>query len=326
VKRREFISLLGGAAATWPLAARAQQPAMPVIGFLNPTSLDPNVDLLRAFRQGLKEAGYVEGENVAIEYRWAENQIDRLPALAADLVRRRVALIVAVAPPSALAAKAATTTIPIVFGVGDDPVKIGLVTSLGRPGGNLTGINFFSSELGAKRMELLREMVPAAARVAVLADPTFPLTESLVRDAQTAARAMGLQVKVLSASTSREINAAFANFVRERPDVLYVGTSTFFISRPVQLTQLAARHAVPAIYSVRQYTEAGGLMSYGTSLTDTFRQMGVYTGRILKGVKPADLPVIQSTKFELVINAETAQMLDLTVPPTLLATADEVIE
>jgi putative ABC transport system substrate-binding protein len=317
VKRREFISLLGGAAATWPLAARAQQPAMPVIGFLNPTSLDPNVDLLRAFRQGLKEA---------IEYRWAENQIDRLPALAADLVRRRVALIVAVAPPSALAAKAATTTIPIVFGVGDDPVKIGLVTSLGRPGGNLTGINFFSSELGAKRMELLREMVPAAARVAVLADPTFPLTESLVRDAQTAARAMGLQVKVLSASTSREINAAFANFVRERPDVLYVGTSTFFISRPVQLTQLAARHAVPAIYSVRQYTEAGGLMSYGTSLTDTFRQMGVYTGRILKGVKPADLPVIQSTKFELVINAETAQMLDLTVPPTLLATADEVIE
>jgi putative ABC transport system substrate-binding protein len=326
VKRREFISLLGGAAATWPLAARAQQPAMPVIGFLNPTSLDPNVDLLRAFRQGLKEAGYVEGENVAIEYRWAENQIDRLPALAADLVRRRVALIVAVAPPSALASKAATTTIPIVFGVGDDPVKIGLVTSLGRPGGNLTGINFFSSELGAKRMELLREMVPAAARVAVLADPTFPLTESLVRDAQTAARAMGLQVKVLSASTSREINAAFANFVRERPDVLYVGTSTFFISRPVQLTQLAARHAVPAIYSVRQYTEAGGLMSYGTSLTDTFRQMGVYTGRILKGVKPADLPVIQSTKFELVINAETAQMLDLTVPPTLLATADEVIE
>jgi putative ABC transport system substrate-binding protein len=326
VKRREFISLLGGAAATWPLAARAQQPTMPVIGFLNPTSLDPNVDLLRAFRQGLKEAGYVEGENVAIEYRWAENQIDRLPALAADLVRRRVALIVAVAPPSALAAKAATTTIPIVFGVGDDPVKIGLVTSLGRPGGNLTGINFFSSELGAKRMELLREMVPAAARVAVLADPTFPLTESLVRDAQTAARAMGLQVKVLSASTSREINAAFANFVRERPDVLYVGTSTFFISRPVQLTQLAARHAVPAIYSVRQYTEAGGLMSYGTSLTDTFRQMGVYTGRILKGVKPADLPVIQSTKFELVINAETAQMLDLTVPPTLLATADEVIE
>jgi putative ABC transport system substrate-binding protein len=281
---------------------------------------------LRALRQGLKESGYVEGENVAIEYRWAENQIDRLPALAADLVRRRVALIVAVAPAAALAAKAATTTIPIVFGMGDDPVKIGLVTSLARPGGNLTGINFFSSELGAKRMELLREMVPAAARVAVLGDPTFPLTESLVRDTETAARAIGLQVKVLSASTSREINAAFANFVRERPDVLHVGTSTFFVSRRVQLTQLAARHAVPAIYSVRQYTEAGGLMSYGTSQTDAFRQMGVYTGRILKGVKPADLPVIQSTKFELVINAETARMLDLTVPPTLLATADEVIE
>jgi ABC-type uncharacterized transport system substrate-binding protein len=327
MKRREFITLLGGAAATaaWPLAARAQQ-SMPVIGYLNSATPEGFSDYLRALRQGLKESGYVEGENVAIEYRWAENQSDRLPALAADLVRRRVALIVAVTPPAALAAKAATTTIPIVFGMGDNPVKIGLVTSLARPGGNLTGINFFSSELGAKRMELLRAMVPAAARVAVLGDPTFPLTESLVRDAETAARAMGLQVKVLSASTSREINAAFANFVRERPDILYVGTSAFFISRRVQLTQLAARHAVPAIYSVRQYTEAGGLMSYGTSLTDAFRQMGVYTGRILKGVKPADLPVIQSTKFELVINAETARMLDLTVPPTLLATADDVIE
>jgi len=235
-------------------------------------------------------------------------------------------VIVSVAPEAALAAKAATTTIPIVFAVGDDPVKIGLVTSLARPGGNLTGINLFSSELGAKRMELLREMVPAAARVAVLGDPTFTLTESYVRDAETAAHAMGLQVKVLSASTSREINAAFANFARERPDVLFVGPSPFFISRRVQLTQLAARHAVPAIYSVRQYAEAGGLMSYGTSQTDAFRQMGVYAGRVLKGVKPADLPVIQSTKFELVINAETARMLDLTVPPTLLATADEVIE
>jgi ABC-type uncharacterized transport system substrate-binding protein len=327
MRRREFVTLLGGAAAAWPLAARAQQPAMPVIGYLHPTTPEGGSSgYLRALRQGLNESGYVEGENLAIEYRWAENQIDRLPALAADLVRRRVALIVAVTPPAALAAKAATTAIPIVFGMGDDPVKIGLVTSLARPGGNLTGINFFSSELGAKRMELLHQMVPAAARVAMLVDPTFPLTESLVRDAETAARAMGLQVKALSASTSREINAAFANFVRERPDVLFVGTSGFFITRPVQLTQLAARHAVPAIYSVRQYTEAGGLMSYGASLTDAFRQMGVYTGRILKGVKPADLPVIQSTKFELVINAETARMLDLTVPPTLLATADEVIE
>jgi putative tryptophan/tyrosine transport system substrate-binding protein len=314
MKRREFISLLGGAAAAWPLAVRAQQPAMPVIGFLASPSRTFADVVLPAFRQGLKDNGYVEGENVAIEFRWAENQIDRLPALAADLVRRRVALIVAVAPEAALAAEAATTTIPIVFGMGDDPVKIGLVTSLARPGGNLTGINFFSSELAAKRMELLHEMVPAAARVAVLSDPTFTLTESYMRDAETAARAMGLQIQVLNASTSREINAAFASFVRERPDALYVGTSPFFVSRRVQLTHLATRHAVPAIYSGRQYTEAGGLMSYGTSLTDAFRQMGVYTGRILKGAKPADLPVIQSTKFELVINAETARMLGLTVP------------
>jgi putative ABC transport system substrate-binding protein len=326
MRRRAFITLLGGSAAACPLAARAQQPAMPVIGFLDSQSRTFTDFVLPAFRQGLKDNGYVEGENVAIEYRWAENQIDQLPTLAADLVRRPVALIVAVGPPATLAAKAATTTIPIVFGVGDDPVKIGLVTSLARPGGNLTGINFFSSELAAKRIELLHEMVPAAARVGVLGDPTFPLTESSVRDAETAARTMGLQVKVLSASTSREINAAFANFVRERPDVLYVGPSPFFISRRVQLTQLAARHAVPAIYSVRQYTEAGGLISYGTSQTDAFRQMGVYTGRILKGVKPADLPVIQSTKFELIINAETARMLGLTVPDKLLSLADEVIE
>jgi ABC-type uncharacterized transport system substrate-binding protein len=324
--RREFITLLGGAAATWPLAARAQQSAMPVIGFLASPSRTFADVVLPAFRQGLKDNGYVEGENVAIEFRWAENQIDRLPALAADLVRRRVALIVAVAPEAALAAEAATTTIPIVFGMGDDPVKIGLVTSLARPGGNLTGINFFSSELAAKRMELLHEMVPAAARVAVLSDPTFTLTESYMRDAETAARAMGLQIQVLNASTSREINAAFASFVRERPDALYVGTSPFFVSRRVQLTHLATRHAVPAIYSGRQYTEAGGLMSYGTSLTDAFRQMGVYTGRILKGAKPADLPVIQSTKFELVINLQTARMLGLTVPDKLLATADEVVE
>jgi len=325
MRRREFITLLGGTLA-WPLAARAQQAALPVIGFLASQSRTFADVVLPAFRQGLKDNGYVEGENVAIEYRRAENQIDQLPPQAADLVRRRVALIVAVAPEAALAAKAATTMIPIVFGIGDDPVKIGLVTSLARPGGNLTGINFFSSELGAKRMELLHEMVPAAARVAVLGDPTFTLTESHVRDAETAARAMGLQIQVLSARTSREINAAFANFVRERPDVLYVGTSPFFIGRRVQLTQLATRHAVPAIYSGRQYTEAGGLMSYGTSLTAAFRQMGVYTGRILKGVKPADLPVIQSTKFELVINAETARMLGLTVPDKLLALADEVIE
>jgi len=325
MKRREFIALLGGAAA-WPLAARAQQPAMPVIGFLAGPSRTFADFVMLGFRQGLKDNGYVEGENVAIEYRSADNQIDQLPPLAADLVRRRVALIVAVAPEAALAAKAATTTIPIVFGMGDDPVKIDLVTSLARPGGNVTGINLYSSELAAKRMELLHEMVPAAARVAVLSDPTFTLTESYVRDAETAARAMGIQIQVLNASTSREINAAFANFVHERPDVLFVGPSPFFISRRVQLTQLAARHAVPAVYSVRQYTEAGGLMSYGASQMDAFRQMGVYTGRILNGVKPADLPVIQSTKLELVINAETARMLDLTMPPTLLSIADEVIE
>ena len=323
--RREFIALLGGAVG-WPLAARAQQTAMPGIGFLAGPSRAFTDFVMLGFRQGLKDNGYIEGENVAIEYRSAENQIDQLPSLAADLVRRRVALIVAVAPEAALAAKEATTTIPIVFGMGDDPVKIGLVTSLARPGGNLTGINLFSSELAAKRMELLHEMVPAAARVAILGDPTFTLTESYVRDAKTAARAMGIQIQVLNASTSREINAAFANFVHERPDVLFVAPSPFFISRLVQLTQLAARHAVPAIYSVRQYTEAGGLMSYGTSQTDAFRQMGVYAGRILKGEKPADLPVIQSTKFELVINAETARMLDLIVPPTLLSIADEVIE
>jgi len=326
MKRREFITLLGGAAVAWPVAARAQQPAKPVIGFLDSQSRTFADFVLPAFRQGLKDNGYVEGDNVAVEYRFAENQIDRLSALAAELVRLPVALIIAGAPPAALAAKAATTTIPIVFGVGDDPVKIGLVTSLARPGGNLTGINFFSSELAAKRMELVREMVPAAARVAMVSDPTFTLTEFQVRDAETAARAMGLQLQVLSASTSREINAAFANFVRERPDALYLGTGPFFVSRRVQLTQLAARHAVPAIYSGRQYTEVGGLMSYGTSLTDAYRQMGAYTGRILKGAKPADLPVVQSTKFELVINAETARMLGLTVPDKLLAAADDVIE
>jgi putative ABC transport system substrate-binding protein len=326
LKRRQFLTLLGGTAAAWPLRARAQQPAMPVIGFLDSQSRTFADIVLPAFRQGLNENGYVEGENIAIEYRWAENQVDRLPALAVDLVRRGVVLIVAGAPPATLAAKAATATIPIVFGVGDDPVKIGLVASLARPGGNLTGINFFSSELAAKRMQLLREMVPAAARVAVLGDPTFTLTESQVTEAKTAARAMGLQIQVLNASTSREINAAFANFVRERPDALYVGTGPFFVSRRVQLAHLATRHAVPAIYSGRQYTEAGGLMSYGTSLTDAYRQMGAYTGRILKGAKPADLPVIQSTKFERIINAETARMLGLTVPDKLLAAADEVIE
>jgi ABC-type uncharacterized transport system substrate-binding protein len=328
VRRREFITLIGGAAAAWPLMARAQQqPAMPVIGFLDSQSPGTFADIvLSGFRRGLKETGYVEGENVTIEFRWAENRIDRLPELADGLVRRGVAVIVAGAPPAALAAKAATTTIPIVFGVGDDPVKIGLVASLARPGSNLTGINFLSSELAAKRLAPLREMVPSAIRIAVLVDPTFPPTEALLQDIATAAPTMGLQIQVLNASTSREINAAFAAFVRERPDALFVGTGPFLTNRRVQLVLLAGRHGIPAIYGARQYTDAGGLMNYGPNIVDAYRQMGTYAGRILKGAKPADLPVVQSTKFELVINAETARLLGLTVPPALLARADEVIE
>jgi putative tryptophan/tyrosine transport system substrate-binding protein len=327
VIRREFITLLGGAAA-WPLAARAQQPAMPVIGVLNPTSPEANVGRLDAFRQGLKEAGYVEGENVAIDYRWAQGQTDRLPALAAELARRRVAVIAAAAATSVvLAAKAATTTIPVVFAVGEDPVRLGLVASLARPGGNLTGINFFNSELIAKRVELLRELVPMATRVAVLVNPADAKnTRTTLKDVEAAARAIGLQIQVLDASTSREIDAAFAAIARERPDALFVNGDAFFNSRRLQLALLAARHAIPASYGSRDFPDYGGLMSYGTSITDAFRQVGVYTGRILKGAKPADLPVVQASKFELVINAQAARVLGLTVPPTLLATADEVIE
>jgi putative ABC transport system substrate-binding protein len=326
-RRRDFITLLGGAAA-WPLAARAQQPAMPVIGHLNPQSPDGQTGRLRSFRQGLKEAGYVEGENVAIEYRWAEGQFDRLPELAAELVRRQVSVIVATGgPASPMAAKAATTTIPIVFNVNQDPVRLGLVASLARPGGNLTGINFLSTELEAKRLELLRELVPGAARVAVLVNPANATTaEATLRDTEAAARVMGLEIQVLNASTSREINATFAGLGRARPDALFVGGDGFFVSRRVQLVNLASRHVVPAIYDARQFPEVGGLMSYGSSIEDAWRQVGVYAGRVLKGTKPADLPVVQSSKFELVINAETARMLDLTIPPTLLSVADEVIE
>jgi putative tryptophan/tyrosine transport system substrate-binding protein len=327
VKRRELITLLGGAAAMWPVAARAQQPAMPVIGFLNPTSPDAFADRLRAFRQGLKDTGYVEGENVAIVYRWADDQLDRLPALTADLVRRQVAVIATVTTASTFTAKAATTSIPIIFSIFEDPVKLGLVATLARPGGNATGINILSGELVAKRLELLRELVPSAARVAVLVNPTNAAnTETTLRDVETAARAMGLQIQALNASTSREIDAAFANFVRERPDALYVGTGPFFVSRRVQMSLQAMRHAIPATYSAREFADAGGLMSYGSNLTDALRQVGVYTGRILKGAKPADLPVVQASKFELVINAQTARMLGLTVPDKLLVAADEVIE
>jgi putative ABC transport system substrate-binding protein len=325
MKRRQFITLLGGAAAAWPLAARAQQAAMPVVGFLHPSSPDPYRP--RAFRQGLRDAGFIEGENVAIEYRSADDQIDRLPALATELVQRRVAVIATGGLPSIFAAKAATTTIPIVFVVGEDPVRLGLVTSLARPGGNLTGINIFATELAAKRLELLREVVPAATRVAMLVNPANAVsTETTLREVGAAARAIGLQIQVLNASTIREIDAAFATLASERPDALFVSNDPFLINRRLQLSMLAVLHKIPAIYQDRLNAETGGLISYGANIADAYRHVGVYTGRILKGAKPADLPVVQSSKFELVINASTARMLGLTVPDKLLVAADEVIE
>jgi len=327
IARRKFLATLLGGAAAWPLTARAQQPGMPVIGLLDPRSPDAMADRLRAFRLGLKDAGYVEGENVTIIYRFAEDQYDRLSELAAELVRRRVTVIAASATPAAIAAKPATTTIPIAFIAAQDPVRLGLVASLARPGGNLTGINFFTGELAAKRLDLLRELLPRAVRVAVLVNPAdVTNTASTLRDVEAAARTIGLQVQVLNASTSREINAAFEDVGRDRPDALFVGPDTFLTARRIQVVQLAAFHRLPAVYPVRDFVEVGGLMTYGAKSMDAFRQLGVYAGRILKGAKPADLPVIQSTKFELVINAETARMLGLTVRPTLLAIADEVIE
>jgi len=324
LKRREFIALVG---AAWPLAARAQQTAMPVIGLLDIRSPEAMTDRLRAFRQGLKDAGFVEGENVAIEYRWAEGQYDRLPALAAELDRRKVAVIVASGGPApALAAAKAATTIPIVFVTAEDPVKLGLVANLARPGGNLTGVSMLTGELAAKRLELLRELVPGAVRVAAFINPNNPGADNTLKELDAAARAMGLQVQVFTTSTSREIDAAFATFVRERPDALFVAGDAFFNSRRLQLALLAARHGLPATYPSRDYPVSGGLMSYGTNIGDAFRQLGAYAGRILKGTNPADLPVVQSSKFELVINHQTARMLGLTVPDKLLATADEVIE
>jgi ABC-type uncharacterized transport system substrate-binding protein len=326
IARREFITLVGGAAA-WPVAARAQQPATPVIGFLDSRPSDAMSSRLRAFRQGLKDIGYVEGENVAIIYRFAENQMERLPELAAELVHRQVAVIVTGVPPGAFAAKAATATIPIVFLVGGDPVNSGLVSSLARPGGNLTGLNFFFAQLSAKRLELMSEMVPGAARIGVLVNPSDAAnTKPTLSEIDAAARAMGLQTKVFKADTNAEIDAAFEAMAREKLSAAFVGGSPYFAGRRVQLAQLAAFHRLPSTYSQREIPEVGGLMSYGASIGDAYRRVGVYAGRILKGAKPADLPVEQASKFELVINAHSARMLGLEIPPTLLARADEVIE
>jgi putative ABC transport system substrate-binding protein len=326
VNRREFITLLGGAAA-WPLTARAQQPAMPVVGFLGPASAGPSAHLVAGFRLGLQETGFVEGHNAAIEYRWAEGQYDRVPALAADLVRRQVAVIVTVGgETSAVAAKAATTTIPIVFNIGGDPVKLGLVASLARPGGNATGVNIFTTELAEKRLGLLRDVVPAATTIAVLSNPSFAPAVVNARESEAAARAIGKELVIFNASSDAEIETAFAKIALARPGALLVGADPFFNSRRGLIVALAARHAIPAIYEWREFAEAGGLISYGTSLVEAYRQQGIYAGRILKGEKPANLPVVQLSKFELVINLNTAKALGLAIPPGVLAIADEVIE
>jgi putative ABC transport system substrate-binding protein len=326
MRRREFITLVGGAAAAWPLAARAQQ-ALPVVGFLHPTSPEAFPERLREFRQGLKEAGFVDGTNVMVNVRFSENQPDRLPAMARELVNARVAVIVAANGPAILAAKAATTQIPIVFIAPEDPVKLGLVASLSRPGGNLSGINFVTGELAAKRLEFLRELVPGMARLAVLVNQAnVANTEGTVRDVEEAARAIGLKVQILNASTTQEVSAAFATIVRERHDALFVSSDPFFTGRRAQLAILAARHSIPSAYATREITEVGGLMSYGANVPDAWHQAGAYVGRVLKGAKPADMPVVQAAKFEFVINTSTAQALGLAVAPGLLARADEVIE
>jgi ABC-type uncharacterized transport system substrate-binding protein len=328
MRRRDLIKGIAGSTIAWPLAARAQQPALPVVAFLRTGSPDGNARNVAAFRKGLDETGYVEGQNVTVEYHWLESQIDHLPALMADLVRRQVVVI---ATPGtlqhALAAKAATTTIPIVFGEGEDPVRFGLVASLARPGGNVTGVNFFAGEVVAKRLLLLHEMVPKAVRIAVLVDPTnASATENTLREVQDAAPAIGLKIQILNASTISEIDAAFAVLERDRPDALFIGPDAFFVSRAVQFVALTARDKIPATYVNRDFVAAGGLMSYGTDLADMFHQVGVYTGRILKGAKPADLPVLQLAKFEFAINLKTARALGIDVPPAVLSIADEVIE
>jgi putative ABC transport system substrate-binding protein len=327
VKRREFIALLGGSAAVWPLAARAQQPAMPVIGFLGGGSPQLWAGRLRAFRQGLSETGYVEGNNVALEYRWAEGQYDRLPALAADLVRNQITVLATQDTPATLAAKAVITTIPIVFFTAADPVEVGFVANLARPGGNLTGVTILAVELGAKRLELLHELVPTATTIALLVNPTDPaLSEPITRGLQAAARTLGLELHVLQASTERDFDEAFATLIQLRAGGLVIGPDALFSSRSERLAALALRHAIPTIFQFHPFTAAGGLMSYGSSDTDALRLAGIYTGRILKGEKPADLPVQQSTKVELIINLKTARALGLTVPISLLGRADEVIE
>ena len=327
MRRRDFITLLGSGVAAWPLAADAQQRAIPVIGFLHAASPDGNADRIRAFRQGLKDAGFVEGENVVVEYRWADNQNDRLPALAADLVFRRVAVIAAASNAAAFAAKAATATTPIVFLASDDPVRMGLVSNLARPDGNLTGMSFLAAELAAKRMELLRQLVPRTTRIAVLIDPTNPAaTETTLRDVEEGARAMGLQVDAHNAADIGQIEQTFRSFARDRPDALFVGSSPFFTDRRVQFALLAVLRKLPATYPWRDFAEVGGLMSYGASLRDAIRQVGTYTGRIIKGAKPADLPVLRSSKFEFVINLQAARAIELEVPNSIQLLADEVIE
>src|SRR5262245_36590326 len=326
MKRRTFIAALGGAAA-WPLGARTQPAATPVVAFLHPASPDGNSDRVRAFREGLKETGFVEGENVAIEYRWADNNLERLPALATDLVHRRVAVIVTFGPPSMFAAKAATTTIPIIFLVPEDPVRLGLVTSLARPGGNSTGVNFLPAEVSGKRLALLRELVPSIIRIAVFVDSNIKSSaETTLRDLDLALPTMGLQRQVHNVSNGRDIDAVFESFVGEPPDAVFVAISASLVDRRVQFAPQTMLHKLPATYPVREFAEVGGLMSYGASLREAIRQTGVYAGRILKGAKPADLPVVQSDKLELVINQQTARILGIVVPPSLLARADEVIE